>query len=678
MLKNVLVILSTTKSTGEYIKNQLDAVFGECLKISVVVAGDDIAAHSIKSSLVLVTSTVILDEVSKYISRDSRVLTPQRMVDSSQIINLYDIPDDNDVLVVNTSKKVTEESIEQLILYGFTNLKFHSYFPGIKSYKKDCKYIITFGELQLVPYYENNPQILNLNSRPIDIGTCVDIAIEFGIYDKIRHNLILSFFRPIIELSHKFAVQYHENMLLSENLHHMMSLYKIGLVLLNKNKKLIFYNDIARRVLKITNNESIYLENILAEKNLDTAKPFFYEINTNNYYFETVINNSKTNTNTLLLISSVKKIESLGQKYRSLLADKGLVAEHTFDDIIYGNSPLMDDLIKLAKEFAKSDSTVFIYGESGCGKELIAQAIHNASNRANEAFVAINFAAISETLAESELFGYEDGAFTGAKRGGKKGLFEMANKGTVFIDEIGDASMDMQKKLLRVLQERKVFPLGGSKVVPIDVRIISATNQNIRELVDKKLFREDLYYRLNVLPINVPPLRNRPADIIELFNHFLKLQGIVIKLPDKIIDCLINYRWQGNVRELKNVAEYISNIIKWDANWEDRLISLLAMAENNFVPKDDTEVIIQKLEKTGDLRAYIKILEIINSFTVSCTRLDIKEKLQELYMYHFSESQIKRMLINLKALDLIGAVTGKGTFMLAKGKQLIAYYHNRV
>lgn len=674
----MLVILSTTKSTVEYIKNQLDAIFGEYLKINVVVADDNITIHSIKAPLVLVTSTAILDEVAKYISRDSRVLTPQRMVDSSQIINLYDIPDGNDVLVVNTSQKVTDESIEQLVLYGFTKLKFHGYFPGIKNYKKDCKYIITFGEAQLVPHCENNPQILDLNSRPIDIGACVDIAIAFGLYDKIRHNLILSFFRPIIELSHKFALQYHENMLLTENMHHMMSLYKIGLILLNKNKKLIFFNDIAKRILKIANGESIYLEKILTEKKLDTARPFFYEINANNYYFDIVINNSKTNTNTLLLISNVKKIESLGQKYRSLLADKGLVAEHTFDDIIYGQSPLMDDLIKLAKEFAKSDSTVFIYGESGCGKELIAQAIHNASDRNNEAFVAINFAAISETLAESELFGYEDGAFTGAKRGGKKGLFELANKGTVFIDEIGDASMEMQKKLLRVIQERKVFPLGGSKVVPIDVRIISATNQNIIELIEKKLFREDLYYRLNVLPINIPPLRNRPADVIELFNHFLKMQGIVIKLSEKIIDSLIKYRWQGNVRELKNVAEYISNIMKWDANWEERLIASLAMAQNNFLQKDDPERILQKLEKTGDLRAYIKILGIINSFPISCTRLEIKEKLKELYKYDFSESQIKRMLITLKSLDIIGAVTGKGTFILEKGKQLIFYYDNRI
>lgn len=420
MSRNILVILSTTKSTGEYIKNQLDAIFGEYLTISVVVASDNITTHSIKAPLVLVTSNVILDDVVQYISCDSRVLTPQRMVGSSQIINLYEIPDDNDVLVVNTSKKVTEESIEQLILYGFKNLKFHGYFPGIKSYKKNCRYVITFGEAHLIPNCDNNPKILDLNSRPIDIGTCVDIAIDFGIYDKIRHNLIFSFFRPITELSHKFAVQYHENMLLSENLHHMMSLYKIGLILLNKNKNLIFFNDIARRILTIENGDSVCLGKILAEKDLDTEKHFFYEINNNNYYFEIVINNSKTNTNTLLLISNVKKIESMGQKYRSLLADKGLVAEHTFDDLIYGQSPPMDDLIKLAKEFAKSNSTVFIYGESGCGKELIAQAIHNASNRANEAFVAINFAAISETLAESELFGYEDGAFTGARRGGKK------------------------------------------------------------------------------------------------------------------------------------------------------------------------------------------------------------------------------------------------------------------
>lgn len=214
--------------------------------------------------------------------------------------------------------------------------------------------------------------------------------------------------------------------------------------------------------------------------------------------------------------------------------------------------------------------------------------------------------------------------------------------------------------------------------MPIDVRIISATNQNIRDLIEKKLFREDLYYRLNVLPINVPPLRNRPADIVELFNYFLKLQGIVINLSDKVIDCLLKYPWQGNVRELKNVAEYISNIIKWDANWEDRLISILAITKTDSPPIDDTEIVVQTLEKSGDLGTYIKILEVINKFPTSCTRLEIKEKLQQLYLYDFSESQIKRMLINLKALGMIGAVTGKGTFILEKGKQIIFYYNKKL
>ncbi|MDF2879905.1 MAG: PspF2 [Clostridiaceae bacterium] len=202
---------------------------------------------------------------------------------------------------------------------------------------------------------------------------------------------------------------------------------------------------------------------------------------------------------------------------------------------------------------------VLISGESGVGKELFAHAIHNESERANAPFVTINCSAIPENLLESELFGYEEGAFTGAKKGGNIGKFEIANGGTIFLDEIGDMPYYMQAKILRTLQEKEIVRVGGQRTIPIDARVISATHKNLITMINHGEFREDLYYRINVLNIDVPPLRNRKDDIKALIDEFLlrfyKESGIYRKIPNSIMKILINYSWPGNVRELKNVVD---------------------------------------------------------------------------------------------------------------------------
>jgi len=237
----------------------------------------------------------------------------------------------------------------------------------------------------------------------------------------------------------------------------------------------------------------------------------------------------------------------------------------TFADIPFA-SPVMGQLLGQARRYAASDSTILINGETGTGKELVARALHSASGRAHAAFVPINCAAIPDTLLESELFGYAEGAFTGAVKGGKPGLFELANGGTLFLDEVGDVSAHLQVKLLRVLQEQRVRRVGSTKEVAIDVRIIAATNRNLEDMVADKIFREDLYYRLNVIPLFIPPLRERFADIrllSELFlKHFAdKLQRTVKGFSPLALQRLEGYNWPGNVRQLKNTIERAVNLV---------------------------------------------------------------------------------------------------------------------
>ena len=237
-----------------------------------------------------------------------------------------------------------------------------------------------------------------------------------------------------------------------------------------------------------------------------------------------------------------------------------------FESLI-GNSPILRQVVELAQRVARSSSTVLILGESGTGKELLARAIHQASDRRHHPLITINCSAIPDNLLESELFGYEDGAFTGARRGGKLGKFELAHKGTIFLDEIADLPLSLQPKLLRVLQERQVERVGGTRPINVDVRVISATHDDLERRVEEGRFRADLYYRLNVIPLTLPPLRFRGDDVIALAEHLVDkyrqlLHSPVIAISDAVRQILGAYPWPGNVRELENAIEYSLNVAR--------------------------------------------------------------------------------------------------------------------
>ncbi|MBA4535951.1 sigma 54-interacting transcriptional regulator [Bacillus aquiflavi] len=253
---------------------------------------------------------------------------------------------------------------------------------------------------------------------------------------------------------------------------------------------------------------------------------------------------------------------------------------------IKGRSQALSSAIHLAKKVAVTDATVLITGESGVGKELFAQAIHNESPRSNEPFVDLNCGAIPAALFESELFGYEKGAFTGAIKEGKIGKIDVAKGGTLFLDEIGELPLELQVKLLRVLQEKEFYRVGGTSPIPIDVRIISATNRNLEEMIEEGLFREDLFYRLNVVSIHIPPLRERIEDIPELIQLFLKEFSIKYKKPVPIIDpevmvTFMHFPWNGNIRQLKNTIERMMILADEDVIKSDHLPSNFVLTKRN-------------------------------------------------------------------------------------------------
>lgn len=374
----------------------------------------------------------------------------------------------------------------------------------------------------------------------------------------------------------RLAITYRRQREHSENVNTILDAVHDGVLAIDRGDKVLVCNQLAAAYFGV-DKESMLQRNV---NMLPHIQPFAELLNSkqtvSNYLLNFrgntfTVNKAAsmldgTNISSIITFQDITEVQELERKIRNKIKQTGHFAKYTFQDIV-GVSTAIRDTINKAKEYARSESNLLITGETGVGKELFAQSIHNCSTRKNGAFVAVNCAALTESLLESELFGYVDGAFTGALKGGRPGLFEMAHGGTIFLDEISEIPLSLQAKLLRVLQEREVRRIGANHVVPVDIRVICATNRNLLREVQNKKFRKDLYYRLNVLQVFVPPLRQREQDCILLMQSAIQSQcerqrRDPVQLSDEACQALMEYTWPGNVRELYNVSERICVLVK--------------------------------------------------------------------------------------------------------------------
>lgn len=358
----------------------------------------------------------------------------------------------------------------------------------------------------------------------------------------------------------------------SEQLSAVLAAANDGILAIDRHGRITQYNPAAEKIMHIPAHDALgrelltvfpychsLLESIKNGRSY-TNREVFAE-GTNSHYLVSsrpLLDQSGGITGAMAILKDIHDVRKL---FQQLTEQPAL----TFQEILHC-SKTMQQVISLAKTYAKGDSTVLIRGETGTGKEMFARALHAASSRADNIFVPVNCAAIPDTLLESELFGYEEGTFTGAVKGGKQGLFELANGGTLFLDEIGETSSHLQAKLLRVLQDRKVRRIGSSREIVVNVRILAATNRKLEDMIVTGSFREDLYYRLNVIPLFLPPLRERREDIPLLVEFFLrrfsaKLHKHVDTVSETALQKLCDYAWPGNIRELENVIERAINIV---------------------------------------------------------------------------------------------------------------------
>lgn len=573
LMKKEIILLAGTKGTKKALVAQLIDIMGDFIEIESYSLEENMPSV-LEHKLIIVTSYLLKEEIAPYIGDNCTVFVVKRIVNYETIGKLLDLPAGTKALYVNDFAQNCFDSIEMLQQLGIDHIEYVPYYPG-RAKIPPVPLAITPGEFELIPKFVE--EVIDIGPRLIDITSIMEILAYFGVLGERGSLIATSYTRKIIELTKKLAQTNRETEQLNKHIKRVLDGVDEGILAIDETGRITVLNEILETVLKVSARNAIgrMLRDVFPNSELvqfittdssDDSQCF--SLMGNEFIVQRL--HLKTENAIVATFKNMNETIKMERTLRRELVKKGYIAKYAFPDII-GNSAAMQHTKKIAEKLAKTDLSVLIEGESGTGKELFASAMHLASFRSNGPFLAINFSSLPEDLMESELFGYEDGAFTGAKKGGKTGLFEQANGGTIFLDEIGDISLKLQARLLRVLQEKEIMRIGGSKIIPIDVRIVAATNKDLLAMIELGKFREDLYHRLKVLYIHLPELRRRKEDIPSLIQDFVRLNGRNnVKFLPEVMRRLQELDWYGNVRELKNAIDY-----------------MLAVCDNQTITLDD-------------------------------------------------------------------------------------------
>lgn len=563
MKKNILVVTFEREAMDQY-SRQLSSMFGEEVEIYGYSVLEDIPCGLSEIDLIVVSCHDVTPYINKYITDHIPVIYIMRTFEKSRTTVLDHLSPDSKVLVADYSEIFAYETIGTLNSIGYETCNFIPYKSGQPLEPGICMCLMIGNTRISLP--EEIP-VFHLGWYLISYTTMMEIARRLSLDDENLIQRINRYSQKVHLVDHVVfeAVQALAEM--EGRWNSALDLISEGLLLINKNDIIIQCNEFAARAA------GAYKPGQLIGKDLKDVLPaeLMDCIRQNGSCSNEIVRLEKTGmlaavskkeillhgstTETMITLEDITDIQRKEKNIRVKQSKKGLTARYSFDDIVTG-SPVMNKCIIAAKKVAGTELSVLITGESGVGKELFAQSIHNYSARRDFPFVAINCAALPAELLESELFGYVEGAFTGAKKGGKKGLFELAHKGTIFLDEIGDMPLQIQAKLLRVLQEREIMRVGGEEMLPVDTRVIAAANEDLDRLLSEGAFRKDLYYRLGAFQISLPPLRQRREDIIPLAETFLRKWENKRLSPD-LQFFLTSLPWEGNVRELINCVDYM-------------------------------------------------------------------------------------------------------------------------
>ncbi|KGJ48527.1 ATPase AAA [Clostridium sp. NCR] len=686
MKKRELAIVTLKKDAGEIYANQINYFLGDSIKINLY-SFEEGGFTFFEEKLILLSVNLKYEEILKMCNSDAQIIIPNLTFEKSSFEKICKINKNETVFVYNLSKSMALETIAIIYRLG---VDIPNLIPCYTEMKKipENSIVLTPGEKLNIE--AKNCKIIDLEYRIIDLSSIADIAMKLNLERLIQEDLVKKFMDKIVPISYITEKLLVTQTKLENQFDFLLSAIDDGIIGVSNEGIVQFYSHVAREILSINGNEMIgkyigeYVKSLDFDQIIKKEVPYFQKlikVNNIDINMEVKYTHISVFNGFIIKVSKFHQAEKKQAKLRAQLMSSGNVSKYNFDDII-GCSDSIKNTKKIAYKMAQSDSSILIIGESGTGKELFAQSIHSASRRSQGPFVAVNCSTFQEGLLQSELFGYDEGAFTGARKGGKIGLFELANKGTIFLDEIGEMDLNSQATLLRVIQEKQIRRVGSDKIIDVDIRIIAATNRDLKKLVCENKFRKDLFYRLNVLPLKIAPLRNRNEDVFLIFESFKKNLDVKFSLSDELVEVFKTYSWEGNIRELRNLVEYCSYLDKSIIEIYDLPEYMLESIKHKdycleLSNKNDIKN-ISNLKR--DLRDYIFVLEKINNAYVLKQRIG-RRKIYEYALEEkifLTEQQIRSILIELQEFGFVKILSGRGGSVITEKGILFLEENKRV
>lgn len=685
MRKKVAIVTNAKEVISAY-ATQLKTLFGDLVETELYNFEDGSAKNIKKTDLYLISTSACEFFDDKFL-KNKNVVICDLTITKDKLEFLKKFPEGTRAVLFNVTVKMTYETISCLYHLGVNNIEMLPGYPQMKELP-DAPIIITPAETALIPEKYLDREIVDIGHRVLDANTIIEIALKLEYEHILYYKEIKEYLKTVASNDFSLNEILEKATTAESQLQILLKTMDIGIVGVDKDNYVCACNEGAEKILSrktaalLGERVDIFFPSIPfdeVKKSKKEIKSRLIKINDQPINLNiTPIVRADNYMGAFAFIQKFQDEELKQQELRRQLMNKGHVAKYNFDDII-GDSLQITKIKDIAKKMSKTNAAVLITGESGTGKELFAHSIHNYSERKDSPFVAINCAAIPENLLESELFGYEEGAFTGAKKGGKIGLFEFAHMGTLFLDEIEGMSPSLQIKLLRVIQEKEIMKIGGDKVIKIDVRLIAATNENLKSLMKEGKFRKDLYYRINTLPIIIPPLRERKEDISLLMNKFIKEIGGEFIFSKRAKEAFDFYNWEGNIREMKNYAEFFSYLDKEIIEYEDLPAAITDYFEEEYQKDSDIKEESgdeEKLRKKAGSRysSYIFIMKKIKESNIAGKSSGRKGLAAECSKNNIilSEQEIRKILKDLEEIELIEVYKGrKGSVLSEKGRKFI-------
>ena len=690
-MKKEVAIITRAKDMRSAIQEQIEMIFGDLITTSLYSIEDNSIEKLKKSDLYLVSSSACEFMDEKFMLKNNTVVS-DFTITKEKLNFLKKFPKGTKAVFFNVTTKMCMEAIAMMYHLGVNNIEFIPAYPEMENFP-EIPLIITPAETNLLPKEAKKREIVDIGHRILDANTIIEIALKLEYEHVLYYKKIREYLETVATNDYSLSKILEKATQSESQLGILLGTLDIAIIGVDKENYVCSCNECAEKVInkKSSNLIGNKADDILpaipfgeVEKNRREIRSRLIKIDEEYINLNiTPVIKAGNYMGAFAVLQRFKNEELKQQELRRQMLNKGHKAKYKFDDIL-GESPAIIKIKEIAKKMAKTNSAVLITGESGTGKELFAHAIHNYSDRSEYPFVAVNCAAIPENLLESELFGYEEGAFTGAKKGGKIGLFEFAHMGTLFLDEIEGMSSALQIKLLRVIQEREIMRIGGDKVINIDVRIIAATNEDVRNLIKDGKFRKDLYYRINTLPIVVPPLRDRGDDVYLLMEKFMRDGGGEFRFSPKAKKAFISYNWEGNIRELKNYVEFFNFMEAETIEFEDMPLAMQEYYEEKNIAevKKKNQKSKEEQENNNILKGiakkkyltYILVMKKIQE----CQRLGMSSGRKNLSILceeegvDITEQEIRGILKNLEKIGYIEVFIGrKGNIISEKGKNFL-------